>query len=92
MTELWLLIPGLVGRMPAVLTPATADSCTYATSRIKTIVVVNLISHKQLCRNSLHSRDKVVCCKGALICCRVLFQDTQPLVATILYFYNAYQA
>ena len=60
MTELWLLIPGLVGRMPA-----TADSCTYATARIKTIVVDNLISHKQLCRNSLHSRDKVVCCKGA---------------------------
>ena len=30
------------------------------TARTKTIVVVNLISHEQLCRNSLHSRNKVV--------------------------------
>ena len=33
----------------------TADSGTFAIARTKTTVVVNLISHKQLCRNSLHS-------------------------------------
>ena len=39
---------------------ATADSCTFAIARTKTIVVVNLISHKQPYRNSLHSRNKLV--------------------------------
>ena len=34
--------------------------CNRKVARTKTIVVVNLISHKQLCRNSLHSRNKVV--------------------------------
>ena len=34
--------------------------CNRKIARTKTIVVVNLISHKQLCRNSLHSRSKVV--------------------------------
>ena len=39
---------------------ATADSCTFAIDRTKITVVVNLISHMQLFRNSLHSRHKVV--------------------------------
>ena len=34
--------------------------CNRKTARTKTIVVANLISHKQLCRNSLHSSNKVV--------------------------------
>ena len=34
--------------------------CNRKTARTKPIVVVNLISHKQLCRNNLHSRNKVV--------------------------------
>ena len=34
--------------------------CNREGARTKTTVVVNLISHKQLCRNSLHSRNKVV--------------------------------
>ena len=30
------------------------------TARTTTIVVVNLLSHKQLCGNSLHSRNMIV--------------------------------
>ena len=41
-----------------------ADSYTFAIEKLlyrtKAIVVVSLVSHKQLCRNSLHSRNKVV--------------------------------
>ena len=33
--------------------------CNRKTARTKTTVVVYLISHKQLCRNSLHSMNKV---------------------------------
>ena len=34
--------------------------CNRKIARTKTVVVVNLISQEQLCRNSLHCRNKVV--------------------------------